>query len=422
MNTSFPRRRESRLHRKRFGWIPAFAGMTAFMLLMPPAFAQDKTLDPLELQKARAEGLKKRAARVFYTKKFDLSALPEYKPAPKMSGTIRQWGSNYLADSMLEKYLEDGFHKYHPDVKFENNLSSTFIGIAGLYTKRADLAAMGRKPTWDELQAYQRVFSALPVEIMMATGSYDVAGWSFALVPFVHQDNPVAKLTIEQLDGIFGAERDGGWMGNEWDPGAARGPEKNIRTWGELGLTGEWADKPIHVYAYNLNYHFPRDFAEKVMKGSNKWNEKLREYSNKTRADARPNDKDFGTLLGAGEQMVSEVAKDPYGITYTGILYQTPGVKALALAQTAAGPYIAPTLETVQARAYPLTREVYYYANRATGKTIDPLVREYLRFVLSREGQEAVERDGKYLPLTDEAVREQLQKLDKTGVASKAGE
>src|SRR2546430_6846688 len=242
-----------------------------------------QSVDPLELQKARAEGLKQRAGKVYYTKKLDLSALPEYKPGQVMSGTIRQWGSNYLADSMLEKYLEDGFHKYHPNVKFENNLGSPFIGIAGLYAKRAELAPMGRRATWDELQGYQRVFGTLPVEIPMATGSYDVAGWTFALVVFVNKDNPISQLSFEQLDGIFGAERDGGWNGNKWDPTAARGADRNIRTWGQLGLKGEWADKPVHVYAYNLNYHFPRDFAEKGKKSSYKWNEQMKEYSNKTR-------------------------------------------------------------------------------------------------------------------------------------------
>ena len=387
------------------------------------ASSAGQSVDPLELQKARAEGLKQRAGKVYYTKKFDLSALPEYKPAQTLTGTIRQWGSNYLADSMLEKYLEDGFHKYHPNVKFENNLGSTFIGIAGLYAKRAELAPMGRRATWDELQGYQRVFNTLPVEIAMATGSYDVAGWTFALVVFVNKDNPISQLSFEQLDGIFGAERDGGWNGNEWDPTAARGADRNIRIWGQLGLKGEWADKPIHVYAYNLNYHFPRDFAEKVMKGSYKWNEQMKEYSNKTRAASRSGEgKDFAALLGAGEQMTAEVAKDRYGITYTGILYRNPGVKTVALSSASGGPFVAPTLETVQDRSYPLTREVYYYTNRAVGKTIDPLVREYLRFVLSREGQEAVQRDGKYLPLTAGIVREQLRKLDEVGKASKAAE
>ena len=387
------------------------------------ASSTGQSVDPLELQKARAEGLKQRAGKVYYTKKFDLSGLPEYRPAQTMSGTIRQWGSNYLADSTLEKSLEDGFHKYHPNVKFENNLGSTFIGIAGLYAKRAELAPMGRRATWDELQGYQRVFNTLPVEIAMATGSYDGAGWTFALVVFVNKDNPIGELSFEQLDGIFAAQRDGGWNGNEWDPTAARGPDKNIRTWGQLGLKGEWADKPIHVYAYNLNYHFPRDFAEKVMKGSYKWNEQMKEYSNKTRAASGIDEgKDFATLLGAGEQMTAELAKDRYGITYTGILYRNPGVKTVALASASGGPFVAPTLETVQDRSYPLSREVYYYTNRAVGKTIDPLVKEYLRFVLSREGQEAVQRDGKYLPLTATIVREQLRKLDEVGKASKAAE
>jgi len=189
------------------------------------ASSKGQSIDPLDLQRARAAGLKQRAGKVYYTKKFDLNALPEYKPTQTMSGTIRQWGSNYLADSTLEKSFEDGFHKYHPNVKFENNLGSTFIGIAGLYAKRAELAPMGRRATWDELQGYQRVFNTLPVEIAMATGSYDVAGWTFALVVFVNKDNPIAQLTFEQLDGIFGAERDGGWNGNEWDPTAARGPD-----------------------------------------------------------------------------------------------------------------------------------------------------------------------------------------------------
>jgi phosphate transport system substrate-binding protein len=177
------------------------------------------------------------------------------------------------------------------------------------------------------------------------------------------------------------------------------------------------------VYAYNLNYHFPRDFSEKVMKGSNKWNEQMKEYSNKTRAASGADEgKDFATLLGAGEQMTGEVANDRYGITYTGVLYANPGVKEVALAGSSGGPFIAPTLDSVQDRSYPLSREVYYYTNRAPGKTIDSLVKEYLRFVLSREGQETVQRDGKYLPLTAAVVREQLRKLDEVGKASKAAE
>lgn len=378
--------------------------------------AKDGSMNSLDLQKARADALKTKGLRVAYTKKFDLSGLPVYKPSAPMTGTIRQWGSNYLADSSLEKRWEDAFRKYHPNVKFDNNLTSTFIGMAGLYTKQADLAPLGRRPMWDDLQAYQRVFGTLPVEIVMATGSYDVSGWSFALVPFVHKDNPLKSLTIEQLDGIFGAQRDGGWNGNSWDESAKRGPEKNIRTWGQLGLKGEWANKPIKVLAYTLNFHFPREFAEKVFKGGYKWNETLVEYSNKIK---NVEGGDFGKLWNAGDQMMDDLGNDKYAITYTAMLYANkPNVKTVPLAETAAGPFVMPTLETVQDKTYPMARDVYFYTNRAPGQKIDPLVAEYLRFVVSREGQEAVMADGKYLPMTAETARKQLVELDKVGVAS----
>ncbi|MDB5694804.1 MAG: Phosphate transport system substrate-binding protein [Sphingomonas bacterium] len=373
------------------------------------------SMNSLDLQKARADALKTKGLRRAYTKAFDLSGLPEYRPSKPMKGLIRQWGSNYLADSPLEGYFENAFKKYHPKVRFQNKLESTFIGMAGLYTGQAELAPMGRRPSWEELQAYQRVMGTLPVEIMMATGSFDVSGWSFALVPFVHKDNPVSKLSIEQLDGIFGAQRDGGWHFNSWDESVARGPEKNIRTWGELGLTGEWANKPIRVLAYTLNFHFPRDFAEKVFGGGYKWNETLTEYSNKV----RESDGDYGKLWNAGDQMMDDLGKDKYAITYTAMLYaDKPNVKTVPLAKTAAGPYVMPTLESVQARQYPLTREVYFYANRKPGEKLDPLIAEYLRFVVSREGQALIMKDGKYLPLTAEAAHAQLRAIDAVGAAT----
>lgn len=374
-------------------------------------------VDSIDLQKARAAALKTKGFRQAYTRQFDLSGLPEYRPAAPLTGTIRQWGSNYLKDSPLQGYFEAEFKKHHPGVRFENNLESTFIGMAGLYTHQADLAPMGRRPTWDELQAYQRVFGTAPVEIVMATGSYDVSGWTFALVPFVHKDNPIRQLSLEQLDGIFGAQRDGGWHGNNWDPTVARGPEKNLRTWGQLGLNGEWADKPINVHAYNLNFHFPRDFAEKVFKGGYKWNEGIREYSNKTRENAG----EFGRLWTAGDQMMDVLGGDKYGITYTSMLFRDkPNVKTVPLAETSAGPYVMPSLESVQDRSYPLAREVYFYANRAVGQKLDPLVAEYLRFVVSRQGQQLVQKDGKYLPMTAEIAKEQLRKIEAIGTESGA--
>jgi phosphate transport system substrate-binding protein len=107
-----------------------------------------------------------------------------------------------------------------------------------------------------------------------------------------------------------------------------------------------------------------------------------------------------------------DLSNDPYGIAYTGMPFKTPQTKALALADKAGGPYVELTLENVQARRYPLLRDVYYYLKREKGKPLDAKANEFLRYVLSREGQAAVQRDGKYLPLTAQAAAEQRRKLD----------
>ena len=373
------------------------------------------TTDAAALSKARAVGPRIRAIKRYYEPKFDLSELPLYRPEHAVSGTIRQWGNNYIQDSPLVKVWEREFQRYHPEARFADNLSSSAVAFPALIAGVADLAPMGRQALWDELKGFEREGASGGgegssnvdvVEIVMATGSYDVRGWTFALGVFVHKDNPLAQLTLGQLDGIFGAERSGGWDGLTWRPELARGADKNIRTWGQLGLTGEWADKPIHVYGYNFKYHFTDEIDKKVLKGSGKWNETLRMYSNAAGQKAD------GSLTGAGELMMRDLSNDRYGIAYTGMPFKTPQTKALALAERPGEPYVELTLDNVQARRYPLLRDVYYYLKREKGKPLDPNAREFLRYVLSREGQAAVQRDGKYLPLTAQAVAEQLRKLN----------
>jgi phosphate transport system substrate-binding protein len=222
---------------------------------------QAQTTDANALSKAREIGTKSRASKKYYTKVFDLSGLPKYQPNQQVSGTIRQWGNNYLQDSGLSQIWEDEFRKFQPNVRFEDNLSSSAVAFPGLIP-------MGRQALWDELKGFERegaddakdAEQIELVEITMATGSLDVRGWTWALGIFVHKDNPLIHLTLEQLDGIFGAERSGGWNGLTWETSRARGKEKNIRTWGQLGLKGEWKDKPINVYGYNFKYHFTDEF------------------------------------------------------------------------------------------------------------------------------------------------------------------
>jgi phosphate transport system substrate-binding protein len=238
----------------------------------------------------------------------------------------------------------------------------------------------------------------------MVTGSYDVPGWAPADTIVVNKENPISEITFKQLDGIFGAQRDGGWNGTAWNSAAARGPELNIRTWGQLGLAGEWKDKPIHVYGRPLKYHQQLHIERLIFHGGDKWNETLREYAH----DESP----------AGEQKVStaslleDLSKDKYAIAYSNRGYPAQSkVKELAVAEKDGGPYVEMTIGTVQNRSYPLFAEEYFYLNRKPGTAVDPKVKEFLRYVLSQEGQHEVMRDGKFLPLTTAAAREQLQKL-----------
>ena len=360
-----------------------------------------------QVQNAREQWVKAKGYKVYYTHKFDLSDLPSYKPQQHVSGTIRMWGSNYFTDSPLAGYWEKEFQKYQPDVKFDFHLRTSEHAISSLIYGKSDLSPMGRQIMWDEQLAFQREFGYLPLGIVAVTGSYDVSGWNPPVGVYINSANPLAKLSLSQLDGIFGAPRSGAWRDLTWDPSLARGPEKNIRTWGQLGLTGAWADKPIHVYGYNLQFHFPQEIESRAFGGvSTKWNENLVEYDNKLLPDGR--------FKLAGEQMLEDLAKDPYGIVYCagGNAWLTPQVKAVALGAKDGGPYYDLTLENVRSRAYPMYADVFFFMNRDPKKPVDPKLKEFMRYILSREGQSQVMRDGKYLPLTAAVVREQLKKLE----------
>jgi phosphate transport system substrate-binding protein len=384
--------------------------LAAVLLLASCVHAQGQepqSTEGLDMQAARAKMMTVRGRKVAYTKKFDLSGLPHYQPKQKVSGTIRLWGSNYVTDGFLGGYWEAAFRKYQPDAKFDFHMQTTLAAVPSLVFGVSDLG-VGRKITFAEQEMFERYKDHSPVEIEVATGSYDVPGWNPGFGIVVHKDNPLAQLTMKQLDGIFGAERAGGWEGTSWRPQWARGPEENIRTWGQLGLTGEWADRPIHVYGLNLRYHQATEISDMILKGSDKWNERLRVYAN------------YVSAAGKLERGLNEdLAKDRYGIAYIaaptvnlGGQGAQPELKVLKVAANEGAPFVPYTLETIQNRTYPLYDRIYAYVDRAPGKPIDPKVLEFLRFVLSQEGQAEIMRDGKYLPLTAEVAGAQLKKLE----------
>jgi phosphate transport system substrate-binding protein len=359
--------------------------------------------DGLEVQAGREAKLAARGSKAYYSEQWNLGDLPAYKPEQQVSGTIREWGTNYFADSSLQSDWEEGFKKFHPNVHFETQLKTALAAIPSLTFGLSDVAPC-RHITSDETLLFQRYRNYHPLEISVVTGSLNVPGWSYAIGIFVNKDNPLGKLTVEQLDGVFGAQRSGAFQGTTWNTEVARGPEKNIRTWGHLGLTGEWADKPIHVYGYNLKYHIPTTFERLVFQGGGKWNEQLVEFTNYKNAD--------GTTELEAKQVQDAVSKDLYSIGYSSVAYQTPQSKAVAIAPRGSVSFHDLNLQTLRSRSYPLYDEVYFYLDRAPGKPLDPKVREFVRYVLSREGQDAVQKDGKYLPLSAETVFAQLKKLD----------
>jgi phosphate transport system substrate-binding protein len=321
----------------------------------------------------------------------DSGPVPEHAPGGAVTGTVRISGDD--AATTVVKLWQDGFKEHNPNAAIQARLLGTATGLAGLYTHTSNIALMGRSLTPVEHDAYTFAFNkAEPLGIEVMTGSLDRSGKSAALVVFVHPDNPLAKLTLAQLDGIIGTEH-------------RRGSE-NIRTWGQLGLTGEWADKTIRAYVFDQKSG-PGAFLDQVVtKDSSKWDwGRVREFKD---VAWDPN----GYAYEAAKQIVDALAGDRYGIAVSTLRYASPKVKALALAAQEGGPYVEATRATLIDRSYPLARAITVYINRPPGKPVDPNVGEFLRYVLSSEGQEAVDREGGFLPLSADSVREQLKKLD----------
>src|SRR5579883_1096371 len=339
-----------------------------------------------------------------------LGDLPPYRPEYEVRGTIRVLGS-YLKFATAN--LEDAFIQYQPDAQFSNNFSTSSEGaIGGLCTGISDLAPAGDDAKISDLMPFYNVYGYLPTEISVATGDYEKRGALWPAVIVVNKDNPITHLNMDQLDRIFGSERTGGWdVGNNKDHNIlfssefARGPETNIRTWGQLGLTGEWADKPIQTYGY-IAPGFAVYFQRKVMHWSTKYNPNFREYVEPKQIEEPP----YGKPV-SSETMLDELSRDKYGIAWAAMFHAKyyPNLKFLAIAPGGTSEWVDYTPENVANHTYPLTRDAYFYINKEPGRPLDPKVREFMRFILSREGQEVIAHTGFFYPLPAAYLQEQLR-------------
>ena len=321
-----------------------------------------------------------------------VDALPLYAPAGHVSGTIRLWGHGSPKHDFMGRLMNAwiaGFAKYQPDVKFENHMFGTASAIGALYTGAGDIAILGEEISPAAAAAFAREKHYAPTGIQIATGSLDVNFFDYAHMVFVHRDNPLAGLTLAQLDAIFGAEH-------------RRGP-RNLRSWDELGLTGPWQGRRIQPYGWQVDVDFALFFREAVLENSHRWNTDLQEFVHVKRPD--------GTQYDHGQQILDALARNPAGIAISNVRYANPLVRALPLARAAGEPFYAPTKANLIAQTYPLGRIIPAFIDQAPGQPVDPKVREFLRYLLSREGQQALVHDSDYLPLGADAIRRQLEKL-----------
>lgn len=299
----------------------------------------------------------------------DVGAPKYVKPADadKLSGTLDSHGSDTM-NNLMTFWLE-GFHRHYPDVKVQIEGKGSATAPKALTEGVAQLGPMSRAMKQEEIDAFEKKFGYKPTEIKTSLD---------ALAVFVHKDNPIESLTLAQVDAIFSSTRNQGFA-------------QDVTTWGQLGLKGDFASKPISAFGRNAasgTYGYFKEHA-------------LKKGDFKSSVKEQP----------GSSSVVQGVAEDRFAIGYSGIGYMTPNVRAVPLSAKEGKKAFAADLEHVLTGDYPLGRYLYVYINKAPGKPLDPKVREYLRFVLSAEGQEIVVKDG-YLPLPSEVLAEELKKLN----------
>src|SRR6202035_1358008 len=280
-------------------------------------------------------------------------AIPGYQKTSGVSGSLSSVGSDTLNNLMT--LWAEGFHKEYPNVKIQIEGKGSSTAPPALIAGSAQIGPMSREMKTEEINEFEKKYGYKPTQIRVAID---------ALAVYVNKDNPIEQLTLQQVDGIFSKGR------------ACGG--KAINTWGQAGVTqAGFASKPISLYGRNSasgTYGFFKEHA--LCKGDYK----------------------------------DTVKEHLYGAGYSGIGYKTSGVKTLKLAKAAGGPYYGTDAETVYAGKYPLSRFLYLYINEAPNKPLDPMVREFVRYVLSAEGQQVVVKDG-VLPITATTAKQELTKV-----------
>lgn len=293
-------------------------------------------------------------------------ALPDYRPVQGVSGTIKSIGSDTMNNEMA--LWAEGFQAMYPNVQVEIEGKGSSTAPPALIAGTAQFGPMSRTMKSKETDAFEQRYgyepTALPTSIDM-------------LAVYVNKDNPIPGLTLPQVDAIFSKTRKGGYG-------------KDVRSWGDLGLGGEWATRPISLYGRNSASGTYGYLKEHALFGGD-YRDEVKEQP-------------------GSSSVVQGVASDKAAIGYSGIGYRTADVRAVPLALDARSEYVEAVAENAYSGEYPLARYLYLYLNRKPGTELDPLRREFVRYVFSRQGQEAVVKDG-YLPVTADLARQALESV-----------
>lgn len=299
-------------------------------------------------------------------------ALAPFQPraSRELAGVFRGSSSDVLVD--LGRRWVAAFQKHYPNVRLE--LVPPFAGSLGteaLIAGDRDFVLVSRELRPADREGFAKKFGYDPFSVPISGGSFRHFGFLDAIGFFVHEDNPVRGLTFAQLDALLSSTRHRG--------GAP------IRTWGQLGLTGEWADKPIRIVGVKPWNGFEEFVRQRVLSVPGKRGE----WREDKDAEYHP------TVF----PISPAVAADRYALGYAGLAYIGPGTRTIALAESAGGRFLAPSYDEVARARYPLSRITFFNANKAPGKPLPPALAEFVRFILSRDGQAVVREQAIFLPL-----------------------
>jgi phosphate transport system substrate-binding protein len=290
--------------------------------------------------------------------------LPSYTKARGVSGSIKSIGSDTMNNLMA--LWSEGFRSIYPSVQVEIEGKGSSTAPPALIEGTSNFGPMSRAMKSAEQDAFKVNFGYRCTHLRTAIDM---------LAVFVHKDNPIEGLTLEQVSAIF-----------------AKNPTLNLRTWGDLGLTGEWANKPLSLYGRN-SASGTYGFFKKNALGKLDFKDSVKEQA-------------------GSSAVIQAVARDKYGIGYSGIGYKTADVRAVPLSADPGmgGEHVAAVAENAYTGEYPLARFLYLTINYKPGSELDPLRREFVTYVFSREGQLNVVKDG-YYPVTAAIAREDLESV-----------